>query len=261
MARRANSGCGVDARAHRRAAQGQFAQMLFSRPEPLQSVPDLAGVTAEFLSQADGRGVLQVRAPDFEHVVEFRRLLLQRARQFGQGRDQRPLDPFQRRQVNGRRNGVVAGLAAVDVVVGMDQFAAALAAEQFAGPVGDDLVGVHIGRGARAGLENIQHELPVPLAVNDFLRGLGDGLGQFGIQVAQFLVGQRRVFLDQSQRPDEPPRKAQVADGKVLHRARGLRAVISGGGHLHRSHGIGLGAKRFVHAVENAQTLPSMQGD
>ncbi len=117
--------------------------------------------------------------------------------------NERAFDPFEGGQVDGGGNGVVAGLAAVDVVVGMDEFAAALAAEQFDGAIGDDLVGVHVGRGAGAGLENIQDEFAVPFAVDHLLGGLDDGVGQFGFEAAQFLVGQGGVFFDQAERADE----------------------------------------------------------
>ncbi len=105
----------------------------------------------------------------------------QRRLQFRQRRNERALDAFQRGQVDGGGNDVVARLAAVDVIVGMDQFFAALAAEQFDGAIGDDLVGVHVGRGAGAGLENIEHKFRVPFAVGDFLRGLDDGGGQVAV--------------------------------------------------------------------------------
>ena len=45
-----------------------------------------------------------------------------------------------------------------------------LAAEQLVRAVGDDLVGVHVGRGAGAGLEDVDHELVVELAVGDLVR-------------------------------------------------------------------------------------------
>jgi hypothetical protein len=140
---------------------------------------DLAGVTAEFLPQPDGRGVLQMGAANFEHVVKFLRLALQGLLQSGQRRDQPPFHRLQRGEVDGGGNDVVAGLAAVDVVVGMNQFFAPFAAEQLDGAVGDHLVGVHVGGGAGAGLENVQHKFPVPLSLGDLLRGLDDGGGQF----------------------------------------------------------------------------------
>jgi len=43
---------------------------------------------------------------------------------FRKGGDERSFDPFQRGEVNGGGDGVVAGLAAIDVVVGVDEFVA-----------------------------------------------------------------------------------------------------------------------------------------
>ena len=238
---------GVDAGAHGGAAEGQFPQVVFRGPQPGHAVLNLAGVTTKFLAEPDGRGVLQMGAANFEDAVKFLRLALQSLAQGGQGRDEAPLHRLQRGDVDGRWNRVVAGLAAVDVVVGMDLFAAALAAHQLDGAVGDDLIGVHVGRGAGAGLENVQHEFAVPLSIGHFLRCLGNDAGQLQRQAAQFLVGQSGVLLDQAQRADKGTRKTQVADGKILHRPRRLRAIIGAGGNLHRPHGVALASECFAH--------------
>ena len=68
---------------------------------------------------------------------------------------------------------------ATDKVRKLDELAP-FAAEDFNGAVCDDLVRVHVCRGARTGLENIDNELVVPFALDDFLRGLLDGGGGFG---------------------------------------------------------------------------------
>ena len=47
----------------------------------------------------------------------------------------------------------------------------AVAADQLDGPVGDHLVGVHVARGARAGLKDVDRKLIVELAVGDFAAG------------------------------------------------------------------------------------------
>lgn len=55
------------------------------------------------------------------------------------------------RQAQGGGIGVVGGLGAVDVVVGMAILVFAfLVAHYFQGSVGDYLVGVHVGGGARS---------------------------------------------------------------------------------------------------------------
>ena len=102
-----------------------------------------------------------------------------------------------RGDVHRGREGVVRGLAAIDVVVGMDRrLAAALARQHLVGPVGDHLVGVHVGLGAGAGLPDHQRELVVELAVDDLLGGRGDGLAELRVELAQPHVGRRRRLLD-----------------------------------------------------------------
>src|ERR1700758_2636665 len=94
-------------------------------------------------------------------------------------------DAVERGNVDGGGNDVVAGLAAIDVVVRMNRFVAAFAAEDFDGAIGDHFVGVHVGRGAGTGLENVHHELRVPFAVDHLLRRLLDGLRNPGRNVAE----------------------------------------------------------------------------
>ena len=130
-----------------------------------------------------------------------------------------------RRDVHRRRNHVVRRLRHVDVVVRMDELAADLAAKPLQGQVGDDLVRIHVRRGAAAGLEDVDGKLVVQLAVDDALRGLDDGLGLVLVQQVQVTVGLGRCLLDEAERLDEPARKAQVADGKVVDGTLGLRAV------------------------------------
>ena len=78
--------------------------------------------------------------------------------------------------MNGRRNHVIARLALVHVVVGMDRLAGAeLTTHQLTGPIGHHLIDVHIARGARAGLKNINGELVVEFAFPHFLGGRLDG--------------------------------------------------------------------------------------
>ncbi len=169
---------------------------------------DLTGVTGKFLAEADGGGVLQVGAADFEDVVKFLRLGVEGGLQFGQGGNQLALDAFQGGDMDGGGDDVVAGLAAVDVVVRMHQLFAAFAAEEFDGAVGNDFVGVHVGRGARPGLENIEDEFGVPFAVGDFFSGLGDDLGQFGlrppsstlVRAACFLISPRARIMERGKR-------------------------------------------------------------
>ena len=58
-----------------------------------------------------------------------------------------------------------------------------------AGEVGDHLVGVHVRGGARAGLEDVDRELVVVLALGDRLAGGGDPLGDVAVEQAEVAVG------------------------------------------------------------------------
>ena len=56
--------------------------------------------------------------------------------------------------MNRGRNGVIAALAHIDMVVGTNQFPASLG-----GQGGNDLVGIHIGAGPGTRLENVYREM------------------------------------------------------------------------------------------------------
>ena len=138
--------------------------------------PDLRRVAAELLAQRDRHGVHQVGATGLDDVRELVRLGLQRRLQPLERRQQLRAHLAQRRQVHRRREHVVGGLAHVDVVVRVH---AAL------GEVGDHLVRVHVRRGARAGLEDVDRELVVVLARRDLVAGGRDALGDVGVEQAR----------------------------------------------------------------------------
>ena len=94
---------------------------------------------------------------------------------------------------------------------------------------------VHVQAYARPGLENIDHELSIPLAVDDFLGGLDDGIGTLGVHQAEFLVGFRGCSLDHPQGADELRIRMNIGNGEILHRTRCLRAVIGLCGHLDKT--------------------------
>ena len=54
-------GVGVDARAHRGAAEGQLGQFLRRKANAVRRSLDLTGVAEELLAETNGRRVLQVR--------------------------------------------------------------------------------------------------------------------------------------------------------------------------------------------------------
>ena len=155
-----------------------------------------------------------------------------------EGGDEIGLDFGKGREVHCCGDDVVGGLALVYVVVGMDDTGADVASHDLGGSVGDDLVGVHISRGAGAGLEDVEDEMVVKLAVDDFLGGLDDGVFLVGFQQAEAGVDLGGGELYQAEGSDEGTGEPQVTDGEVEDGPHGRSAVVGVGGDLHRAHGV-----------------------
>ena len=75
------------------------------------------------------------------------------------------------------RDDIIRGLTEINVIVRMDGLRAALTSKDFARPVRDDLVGVHVRRSSGTGLKDIDNEVLVELALRHLSRGTLDGLG------------------------------------------------------------------------------------
>ena len=113
----------------------------------------LRDVAAEFLAERERHGILEVRSADLDDGLERLPLRLESIAQGADARDEVLDDRRGDGHVERRRERVVAGLAAVDVVVGVDRLLATpRAGGQLIGPAGDDLVDVHVRLRARAGL-------------------------------------------------------------------------------------------------------------
>src|SRR5207253_7662901 len=106
--------------------------------------------------------------------------------------------------------------------------------------VRDHLVGIGVGRGTRARLKDVQHELVVEHAwwTSDFLGGLRDGVGLVSVQDAEIAIGYCRGVLDRAQRPDKTPIEALAADREILERSSCRRAVIGALRHFQTAHRI-----------------------
>ena len=89
--------------------------------------------------------------------------------------------------MDGGGNHIVAGLAAVDVIVGM----------RF-GDVANYFIGVHVGGSAASGLKNVHHELMVVFAGGDFFGCLFDGSGHVRRQLADPAVDPGSHAFDES---------------------------------------------------------------
>src|SRR5205085_9930803 len=136
---------------------------------------DLGHVAGEFLPQGERHRVHQVSAADLDDGGELGGLGGERVAQRLGGRQQAVRHLLDGGDVHGGGEGVVGRLRLVDVVVGLDRLLAAhLTAGQLDGPVGDHLVGVHVGLRAAAGLPDAQREVAVELAGDDLVGGPDD---------------------------------------------------------------------------------------
>ena len=168
---------------------------------------DLGRVAAELLSQRHGHGVHEMRAARLDDVVELLRLPLERVRQRGESGQQIVRRLVERREVDGRREDVVRRLAHVHVVVGVDVVA---------GQRGDHLVGVHVRRRARAGLEDVDRKLVVELARRDAVGRGRDALGLVGVEQAELGVDASGGGLDPAQPAGDGSGNRPAGDGEVL---------------------------------------------
>ena len=233
----------VEPSADSRAAQRQFAQVWQSRTHMGFTVLELRRVAGEFLAKRQRCRVLQMGAADLHDVHEVGRLLLQRAAQFGDGRQQLVGERLDRGHVHGGREHVVARLTAVDVVVRMHQTALpALATEQLARAIRQHLVHVHVGLRAGAGLPDHQRKLVRVHAGDDLICRGNDGLHLLFVLQAECLVHHRRRPLDLRQRSDDFARLALARDVEVLQRALRLRAPELVGRDRDRAEGVAFNA-------------------
>lgn len=172
----------VEAGADGGTTLGQHAQAGKGRLDTLNAVLKLGNVAGELLAKGQGSGVLQVGAADLDDLLELLALGLEGVLEGDERGQERLLDVENGGNVHDSGEGVVGGGTHVDVVVGVDGLLAAhLAAEDLNGAVGDDLVGVHVGLGAGAGLPDDQREVVDQFERGDLLGGLLDGLAQLGV--------------------------------------------------------------------------------
>jgi hypothetical protein len=101
-------------------------------------------------------------------------------------------------------------------------------AEDFQRPVGDHFIGVHVGRGAGAALDDVDNELLMPLAVDDFLAGGDDGAGALGVEQAELQVGLGGGLLDLGQGANQVrvDGNRNTGDVEIFQRAQRMDAVI-----------------------------------
>ena len=234
---RAEAGIGIDAGADSGTAQRQPAH-------PLERVLDarlcrcqLRRPRREFLAEGQRHGIHQMGPAGLHHLAQRPAPRIDGLAQVPDGRHQ----IFDRgklgRHPDRRGDDVVGALAEVDVVVRVHLRFPCARSEG-----GDDLVGVHVGRRAGAGLVDIDREMRVVLTARDLVRGGLHGLGDTLGQQAQACIDFGRRRFHQAQGADEATRHRPSGDREVLHGPLCLRAPQGLRGHLQFAHAVVLDA-------------------
>ena len=140
--------------------------------------------------------------------------------------------------VHGRGEGIVGGLGHIDVIIGVQQ----LLADDLITPVGDDLIGVHVGLRAGAGLPHDQREVIVQLAADHLVAGLRD-CGQLLVRQLlglQGMVSHSGSLLQDAESVNNLSRHCldAYADGEIFMRTLGLGAPVPISRYLDLTHRI-----------------------
>ena len=158
----------------------------------------------ELLAERHGHRVLELGASELEDVLELLALVVEGIRQLLDRVRQLPEHVVESHSES-RREGVVGGLAVVDVVIGVDDVVAALREpEMLQRQVRQDLVGVHVDRRAGTALEDVDRELVhAPSLFEHLVTGLEDGARHPAWQHPELPVRERSRLFHQDHAADQ----------------------------------------------------------
>ena len=121
-------------------------------------------------------------AAGLDHMIEGFGFLGQGPGKMLESGNQLLLDRQPGGHVDRGRDHIVGGLPEINVIVGMHHLG--IPGDNLRGPSRNDLVGIHVRRGAGPRLVDVQNELVVPGAGGNLLGGLGDRAGDGRVQRA-----------------------------------------------------------------------------
>ena len=159
-------------------------------------------------------------AANLEYTVKCGRLVIECGAEAKQRGQQLAADLAYRGDVQGGGEHVVAGLAAVYVIVGVN-----LTAGTPAGKMGDHFVGVHVGGGSASGLEDVHHKLGVVVSARDLTGGFFNCRRNVFRELAKLMVRSGRGNLDQAQRRQKLTLEPEPANGKIIGGTLRLRTI------------------------------------
>lgn len=226
----------VEAGADSGAADGEFAEDFDGALDALAGFAGLHRVAGKLLAEREGRRVHEMGAADFNDGGEFGGFLFESGGERGERGRKIVVEGKGYADVERGGDDVVGGLAEIHVVVGVELRAGG--AGDLSGALDNDLVGIGVGRCARAGLKNIDGELVRMFAVGDFASGELDEATFIGGEFAEVLVGAGSGDFYEGEAVDKTRGQWVSADGEIEDRA--LRGSAPEGvvGDLHFAHGI-----------------------
>ena len=226
---------------HGGAAQGDLAQEADSTLQARLRAGEDPCVAAEYVTKGDGQRILQMGAAGLHDTPVPLRLCLPRIDQTCQLRHQFVPEKVDSRQVQGRRDRVIARLTEVHVIVRVyEGVFTDLTAELLVRQVCDHLVHVHVRGGARSGLEHVKGKLILKLARSDFGCRAPDGVGFLLVQVALLTRCLDHGGLDGRQGFQQGPRHPSIRYRQIEPCPLCVGAPERSGRDPHLSHGIPL---------------------
>ena len=245
----------IQAGAHCRAADRQRIQAGQTRGDDAAGLRQLRHIARKLLAERERRGVLQMGAADLDNAGELDLPLAQAVVQCNQRRQQRLRHADRSGQMHCSRNDIVGGLPEVDIVIRMHSAAlAARAAEQLRAAIGEHLIEVHVGLGARTALPDREHELVGMLARQNLVGGRDNCQRLVMRQAPKAGVDLRTRAFDLGHRTDQFRGNPFGRDREMLKGTLGLRAPQSPLGHADRAKRIGLTAHLGHHTLPLAGT-------
>ena len=149
------------------------------------------------------------------------------------------------RDVDRGRVDVVGALAQVDVLQRVQVLVLAAGVTQvLQRAVGDDLVGVHVRRGARAALDHVDDELLVQRALPDLLAAamIASALSASSAPMSRLAMAAACFTAASAPMKIRVDRQSDPGDREVVDRSGGVHAVVGVGGNVEVAEQVVLGA-------------------
>ena len=225
--------------------------------EMLDLILEDGGEAVERLAERHGHGVLELGTADLEDLGKLLAFLAESGDEGAEIRDKLEVGEIHA-HVDCRGIRVVGRLLGVDMIVGRAILIfPALVAHELESPVGNHLVGVHVGRRAGSALNHVDGELVEVLAVHDLAACLLDGLCLLVGEKAHLVVGAGRAHFGYGETLYEKRKiiEMESADLEILYATKGLDAIEGAFRHFDSAQKVGLLAESLVTTIFHDKIL------